>query len=53
MSEPYLTRHAVFDRHLGVFGYKIVVRPADEELLLGETGGFAPFLQGKKAFLGR
>jgi len=44
MAEPRLTRFAVFDRHLGVFGYRI---------LLGspETGELGPLLQGKKAFV--
>jgi EAL and modified HD-GYP domain-containing signal transduction protein len=52
MSEPHLTRQAVFDRHLGVFGYKILLREGDEELLLGAPSGLASFLQGKKAFVG-
>jgi EAL and modified HD-GYP domain-containing signal transduction protein len=65
MPEPHLTRQAVFDRHLGVFGYEILLRSGDEDLLLGpapdQAGakivegsinsiGLGSLLQGKKAF---
>ena len=64
-AEPHLTRQAVFDRHLGVFGYEILLRNGDEDLLLGaapdQAGakivegsinsiGLGALLQGKKAF---
>jgi c-di-GMP-related signal transduction protein len=63
--EPHLTRQAVFDRHLGVFGYEILLRSGDEDLLLGAAPdragakivegsinsiGLGSLLQGKKAF---
>ncbi|HZE97338.1 MAG TPA: HDOD domain-containing protein [Planctomycetota bacterium] len=35
MTEPHLARQAVFDRHLGVYGYEILLRAGDEDLLLG------------------
>jgi len=47
MPEPHLTRQAILDPHLGVFGYRIQVRAGDEDLL----SGLGPFLQRKKAFL--
>ncbi|MBI3858170.1 MAG: HDOD domain-containing protein [Planctomycetes bacterium] len=65
MAEPHLTRQAVFDRNLGVFGYEILLREGDEDLLLGpapdqagariiegsiNTVGLGSLLQGKKAF---
>lgn len=52
MPNPHLTRQAVFDRHLGMYGYTIQVRSGDEELLMAVPAGLGPFLQGKKAFLG-
>jgi EAL and modified HD-GYP domain-containing signal transduction protein len=65
MPEPHLTRQAVFDRHLGVFGYEILLKSGDEDLLVGaapdhagarivegsiNTIGLGSLLQGKKAF---
>jgi c-di-GMP-related signal transduction protein len=65
MPEPHLTRQAVFDRHLAVFGYEILLRSGDEDLLVGpapdqagakivetsiNTIGLGSLLQGKKAF---
>lgn len=65
MTEPHLARQAVFDRHLGVFGYEILLRNGDEDLLVGpapdqagakmvegsiNTIGLGTLTQGKKAF---
>lgn len=65
MPDPHLTRQAVFDRNLGVFGYEILLRAGDEDLLCGaapdqagariversiNTVGLGSLLQGKKAF---
>lgn len=65
MPEPHLTRQAVFDRNLGVFGYEVLLRAGEEDLLLGpapdqagakiversiNTVGLGSLLQGKKAF---
>ena len=65
MTEPHLSRQAVFDRHLGVFGYEILLRQGDEDLLLGpapdqagarlieksiNTVGLSILTQGKKGF---
>ena len=65
MPDPHLTRQAVFDRNLGVFGYEILLRSGDEDLLTGpapdqagarivegsiNTIGLGSLLQGKKAF---
>jgi c-di-GMP-related signal transduction protein len=65
MADPHLTRQAVFDRNLGVFGYEILLRAGDEDLLTGpapdqagariversiNTVGLGSLLQGKKAF---
>jgi EAL and modified HD-GYP domain-containing signal transduction protein len=65
LTEPYLSRQAVFDRHLGVFGYKIRLRAGDEDLLMGpepdqagaklieksiNTIGLSVLTQGKKGF---
>jgi c-di-GMP-related signal transduction protein len=65
MAEPHLSRQAVFDRHLGVYGYEILLRAGEEDLLKGaapdqagarivensiNTIGLSALLQGKKAF---
>src|SRR6185295_9814422 len=65
MTEPHLARQAVFDRHLGVFGYEILIRDGDEDLLVGpspdragakliehsiNTVGLSGLTQGKKGF---
>lgn len=65
MTEPHLSRQAVFDRHLGIFGYEILIRAGDEDLLIGRapdqagaqmveksinTVGFPVLTQGKKGF---
>jgi len=65
VTEPHLARQAVFDRHLGVFGYEILLRNGDEDLLVGpapdqagakmvegsiNTIGLGTLTQGKKAF---
>ncbi len=65
MSEPHLARQAVFDRHLGVFGYEILLRNGDEDLLVGpgpdqagavlversiNSVGLGALVQGKKGF---
>jgi len=65
MPDPHLTRQAVFDRNLGVFGYEILLRAGEEDLLTGpasdqagarivegsiNTIGLGSLLQGKKAF---
>jgi len=65
LTEPHLSRQAVFDRHLGVFGYEILLRQGDEDLLLGpapdqagarlieksiNTVGLSVLTQGKKGF---
>lgn len=63
--EPLLARLAVFDRHLAVFGYEILFRAGDEDLLLGpkpdragarmvegsiNSVGLGALTEGKKAF---
>ncbi|HLY75325.1 MAG TPA: HDOD domain-containing protein [Planctomycetota bacterium] len=65
MTEPHLSRQAVFDRHLGIFGYEILLRAGDEDLLTGpapdqagaklieksiNTVGLSVLTQGKKGF---
>lgn len=65
MAEPHLARQAVFDRHLAVFGYEILLRAGEEDLLVGprpdqagatlieksiNTVGFPILTQGKKGF---
>jgi len=65
LKEPHLARQAVFDRHLGVFGYEILLRAGDEDLLLGSgpdkaaasliersinSVGLGALVQGKKGF---
>ncbi|MBV8880774.1 MAG: hypothetical protein JO332_12460, partial [Planctomycetaceae bacterium] len=65
MTEPHLARQAVFDRHLGVFGYEILLRAGDEDLVLGpapdqagarlieksiNTVGLSMLTQGRKGF---
>ena len=65
VKEPHLARQAVFDRHLGVFGYEILLRAGDENLLVGpapdkagakmvegsiNTIGLSALTEGKKAF---
>jgi c-di-GMP-related signal transduction protein len=65
LTEPHLARLAVFDRHLGVFGYEILLRDGDEDLLVGpgpdqagavliersiNSVGLGALVQGKKGF---
>lgn len=65
MTEPHLARQAVFDRHLGVFGYEVLLRKGDEDLLVGlapdqdgasliersiNSVGLGALVQGKKGF---
>ncbi len=65
MPDPRLSRQAVFDRNLSVYGYEVFLRDGDEDLLVGpsadqagaraiersvNTVGLTSLTGGKKAF---
>ncbi len=64
--KPQLARQAVFDSNLAVFGYELIIREGDQDLLVGAEGdragakmiegavhtmGLGPFLMGRKGFV--